>query len=193
MVDKSSSYPNGGQDKVLSGGTLPGMDSVAERLRWILEQRGLSARALSKKAGLADGHVGLILRGTVGDGVAAATLNKLAAAAGVNSQWLSQGIGEPELEHSVHDENATPAIVAVAAEPGEMPETLGQRRDYEKQARSARKQLAQEGASVEEWVWPHVAAANNFTLANSPPSVAMLVALAKVIQAHGDPSVKPKK
>ena len=166
------------------------MDTIADRLRWILETRDLSARALSKKAGLAEGHVGLIIRGTVGKGVAADTLNKIAAAGGVNAHWLSTGEGPIEMDSPVQTPAAVPGATQV---PDEIPETLGQRKEFDKQARAARKRLAAQGKNVDEWVWPHVAGISNFTLSNSPPSVAMLCELALVIADHGDPSVKPKK
>ena len=171
------------------------MSTLAERIRWILDHRPISAQALSMRAGLAPGHVGHFLYGRVKN-PRRDTLAAIAGAAGVSVAWLVDGEGEPEGDGahvSPTPESSTPAAVQFDREPGEMPETLGQRRDYEKQERSARKQLAQEDATVDEWVWPHVAATNNFTLSNSPPSVAMLVALAKVIAAHGDPSVKPRK
>jgi len=180
------------------------VSTLAERIRWILDNRPYSAQALSTRAGLAPGHVGHFLHDRVKN-PRRDTLAAIAMAAGVSVWWLVDGTGDPNDPGSPSVDlsnqpltdrpivSATPAVVQFEGEPGEMPETLGQRRDYDKQERSARKQLAQEGAPVDEWVWPHVAATNNFTLANSPPSVAMLIALAKVIQAHGDPSVKPKK
>lgn len=166
------------------------MDTIADRIRWILEQRELSARALSKKAGLAEGHVGLILRGTVGDGVAASTLNKIAIAGDVNPHWLITGEGAREPLSG--DVDVPPPDEHHGARE-EMPETLGQRKDYARQEAAAKKKLANDGEVIEEWVWPHVRAANNFTLSNSPPSVAMLCEVAKLIAAHGDPSVKPLK
>lgn len=176
------------------------MKTIAERIRWVLDTRHMTAQALSRRAGLADGHVGHFLNGRV-KRPHHDTIVAIANAAGVNPKWLEDGEGTPEGraeaipagEPGAEHGDAAPAATQFDGEPGEMPETLGQRRDYDKQERSARKQLAQDNAAVDEWVWPHVRATNNFTLANSPPSVAMLCALAKVIQAHGDPSVKPRK
>jgi transcriptional regulator with XRE-family HTH domain len=76
--------------------------TLADRLRWILERRRLSMKALSEIAGLAPGHVGLIVRGTVKGAVTPETLRKLAQAGGVAYEWLATGNGSPEV-------SATPA------------------------------------------------------------------------------------
>lgn len=176
---------------------MPPMDTIADRIRWILETRDLSARALSKRAGLADGHVSMILRGLVGKGVTAETLAQIARAGGVSVQWLATGEGQRETDLPSIDDDPAPdagdTTPPETAEREEMPETLGQRRGYATQEAAAKKELARRNESVEEWVWPHVRAANNFTLANTAPSVVMLVELAKFIAAHGDPGVRPKK
>ncbi|MFO0559049.1 MAG: helix-turn-helix transcriptional regulator [Polyangiales bacterium] len=121
---------------------------------------------------------------TIPDG---ATLLAMARELGVSVHWLING-REGDPPHI--DEGDEPGVDGHT--PDEMPETLGQRRDYARQEAAARKELARRDESVEEWVWPHVRAANNFTLADTPPSVAMLVELARFIAAHGDPSVQPK-
>lgn len=83
------------------------METIAARLQWVLEQTGLSARALSLKAGLAGGHVGLILRGTVGKRLSDTTIVALAKAGGVSSEWLARGVGVPSL---VLPSGATPPL-----------------------------------------------------------------------------------
>lgn len=181
------------------------METVADRIRWILETRGLSARALSKRAGLADGHVSMILRGLVGKGVTAETLAQIARAGGVNAGWLATGEGSaldaphdpapyttPDRPPLLIHEPSEPSMQDVP-EPSEMPETLGQRRDYMRQEAAAKRELAKRDESVEEWVWPHVRATNNFTLDNSPPGVAMLCELAKFIANYAGPAPVRKK
>jgi transcriptional regulator with XRE-family HTH domain len=71
---------------------LAPVDTLAARLRWILEQRGVSQRALAIKAGLAPSHVSLILN-HLGDRVAMETIRKLAEAASVSVDWLASGEG----------------------------------------------------------------------------------------------------
>lgn len=123
---------------------------------------------------------------TIPDG---ATLLAMARELGVSVHWLING-REGDPPHN--DDGGGDADSDNDRTPDEMPETLGQRRDYARQEAAARKELARRDESVEEWVWPHVRAANNFTLADTPPSVAMLVELARFIAAHGDPSVQPR-
>jgi hypothetical protein len=75
-------------------------------------------KGLSDEAGLAPGHVGLIVRGTVKGAVTPETLGKLANAAGVSYEWLATGKGSPE-------PSATPATqeTTIEREPGsDMPE-----------------------------------------------------------------------
>jgi transcriptional regulator with XRE-family HTH domain len=76
--------------------------TLAGRLKWALDMLGrregkkVSARELSRRANLpSESHVGLMISGVVTD-PAATTLQKLAAAVGVNLDWLSSGIGLPE-------------------------------------------------------------------------------------------------
>lgn len=88
-------------DKILLPATLHAVDTLAARLQWVLTQTGLSARGLSLKAGLADGHVGLILRGTVGKRLSDTTIAALAKAGGVSSEWLARGVGEPRFVPTV--------------------------------------------------------------------------------------------
>lgn len=99
----STSRDNPAADKILLAGTLGGVETLALRLQWVLNQTGVSARGLSLKAGLAGGHVGLMLRGTAGKRPSDETIAKLARAAGVSHEWLARGEGEPGLRpHAGH-------------------------------------------------------------------------------------------
>jgi len=76
--------------------------TLAQRVKWVLETlskregKKVSARELARRAGLSsESHVGLMVSGVVTD-PSATILQKLAAAAGVNLDWLSSGIGLPE-------------------------------------------------------------------------------------------------
>lgn len=73
------------------------MDSIAERVRWIREQTGLSARAVDGLADLTPGHTALIESGSRAD-PSAGTLTKIARALGVSLDWLSDGQGLPPSE-----------------------------------------------------------------------------------------------
>lgn len=167
------------------------MSSLGHRVRSRRKALSLTQSALAERTGVSQSTIVRTEKDeTVPDG---ATLLAYARELGVSVAWLVTGHDDDaRAAHSTppHNDDA-PGANDNDDLPREMPETLGQRRDYARQETAAKKELARRDESVEEWVWPHVRAANNFTLANTPPSVAMLVELAKFIAAHGDPSVKP--
>jgi len=66
--------------------------TLSDRLKTARAASGLSARKLSKLAGLAEGHVAMIERGTVDDG-SVQTIGKIAKALGVSLDWLVFGDG----------------------------------------------------------------------------------------------------
>jgi transcriptional regulator with XRE-family HTH domain len=72
------------------------MLTLAERIRWVLTHRNVSARKLSLKAGLSQSHVGQLARGQLGNQVSGPTLVAIAQAAGVDPMWLQTGEGSPE-------------------------------------------------------------------------------------------------
>lgn len=164
-------------------------NTLGQRLRARRKALSLTQSELASRAGVSQSTIVRTEKDeTVPDG---ATLLAFARELGVTIPYLVAGLDE-STDLSM-PERTTRGASEGAEEPGEMPETLGQRRDYARQETAAKKELARRDESVEEWVWPHVRAANNFTLANTPPSVAMLVELAKFIAAHGDPSVRPRR
>lgn len=76
-------------------GTLSLMDAVALRIQSLLDEHGWTPYELSKRSGLSDSHVQLILkRGTKRLG--RVTLEKIAAGAGVSARWLVEGEGPRE-------------------------------------------------------------------------------------------------
>lgn len=180
------------------------MTTLKERVEAVLELRGITAHAWSVAAGLSSAHVNMILAGRSRE-PRRATIEKLARAARVRTDWLMSGTGDPEPREADEPDDTEPAHAAPAhvepdegdtqdvPEPAEMPETLGQRRGYNVQEAATKRELVKKGEGVPEWVWPHVRNANNFTLANTAPSVAMLMELAKFIYAHGDPEANAKK
>ena len=68
--------------------------SIAWRLRKMREHRGLTARELSRAAGLSGPHVSLIESGRRAD-VYVSTVASLAKALGVSFAWLAIGEGSP--------------------------------------------------------------------------------------------------
>lgn len=69
---------------------------LADRVQWILEHRGVSARGLSLAAGLSQSHVGQIVRGQIKGQVSPDVLSSIARAGQVDLVWLLTGEGEPE-------------------------------------------------------------------------------------------------
>lgn len=70
--------------------------TLAERLQWILKERGFSQRGLSTQTGLAPGHVGVLmmrLRRDPNAGVETDTLRRIADGSGVSYEWLATGEG----------------------------------------------------------------------------------------------------
>ena len=76
------------------------VDPVAERLLVILTETGLSARALSKKAGASHGFVQSIIDGH-SKSPSADRLRAVADAAGYSRAWLTSGDGPPKLSASL--------------------------------------------------------------------------------------------
>ena len=69
------------------------MDSLANRLKSIRQQRGLSARELATSAGLSHATVAAIE--ARGAGAGTGTIVKLAQVLGVDLTWLLTGTGSP--------------------------------------------------------------------------------------------------
>lgn len=97
-------------------GIFRDVDTIADRLRWILANRRApdgeqwNAKSLSIAAGLSSNHVGQFIRSTVKGGNNA-TLMKIARAANVNPLWLTSGAGGPDDEHApTASEDPTPVM-----------------------------------------------------------------------------------
>lgn len=77
------------------------VSTLAERMRWILDQRGWKQREISKLAGLSHSYVSAFFDRAEKDPKASMRGTELAAiakAANVSLQWLTTGEGEPALE-----------------------------------------------------------------------------------------------
>lgn len=174
--------------------------SLGQRVREKRKAAGLTQTALAERAGVSQSTIVRTEKDeTIPDG---ATLVALARELQTSVPWLLNS-DETAAVYSVRDgadeqpaepsQSTIPAVVQFAGEPGEMPETLGQRKNYDRQEQLARRTLAKEGETIEEWVWPHVRATNNFALEDSPPGVRMLCELAKFIRDFGNPDARPRK
>ena len=75
------------------------MKTLAERLAWARERKGLSRAALDEVADLSCGHSAKLERAKPGkrDMPSAATVSKLARALGVDSEWLLNGGRRPQI------------------------------------------------------------------------------------------------
>lgn len=71
------------------------METLSDRLKWILQVRQKSARGLSLDAGLSQSHVGQIIRGTIKGEVSVTVLAAIAKASDVELRWLMTGEGNP--------------------------------------------------------------------------------------------------
>lgn len=70
-----------------------GLNTVSKRLDWACETAGVSRRALSRLAGLQDGHVALITSGHV-ETPTGEVLGKITSVLGCSLDWLIRGVGE---------------------------------------------------------------------------------------------------
>lgn len=69
------------------------LDSLADRLKWARDQKGLSQAALAKAAGIKTaGAIGHLETGVRGSSM---RLPQIADALGVSAIWLAEGVGDP--------------------------------------------------------------------------------------------------
>jgi hypothetical protein len=74
------------------------MTSLRTRLEWLIYALGTNANALSKKAGLARGHIDGIIKGRQTENLKRETIASIAAAAGCSEEWLATGRGDPGVQ-----------------------------------------------------------------------------------------------
>ena len=72
---------------------------VGERLALVAQWLGMDHARLSRESGLAQGHVGAIIRGTV-KSPAAATLAAISERSGASLGWIITGSGDSEVERA---------------------------------------------------------------------------------------------
>jgi len=107
---------------------LRGVQSVLERINWILNAEGISARELGRRAGKGGSQVTMLMqRLEHGDpeGVTLRTLRELATAGRVSLAWLASGEGNPRGEGGPADPApGRSAAAAAAKEQGIWPEAI---------------------------------------------------------------------
>lgn len=64
---------------------------IPDRIRLLLAEKGWSGRELSRRAGIAESHVGLLLRGQQDPKLM--TMYRISVACGVRFEWLCLGTG----------------------------------------------------------------------------------------------------
>lgn len=75
--------------------------SLAERVRWLLDQSDIKAREASRLAGFpSEAYVGMLLREDVTD-PRTSTVGPLAKAFGADPGWLAFGVGDPPSAESL--------------------------------------------------------------------------------------------
>lgn len=137
----------------------------------------MKAQPLSIRAGLAPGHVGLIINGRVKGNVSPETLRKIAEAAGVDYEWLATGQGSPELQArdvAARAPREAGGVEPVLAEVSNWPELLAEARRL--------------GPDVQPWTWDTLASSRPWL--DQPLTPALLVSLARVIAAHVPPPAR---
>ena len=92
-------------DNLCRPGYTDRVETIGDRISQILSRRGISARELGRRAGLAEQHISLLIgryRKNPQTHTEVSTLQAVARGAGVSFNWLATGNGSPD----DHDESA---------------------------------------------------------------------------------------
>lgn len=165
----------------LAGGDiLWRMETVAQRVRWVLQRTGWSQRELARRAGLSGSHISLIVT-RLGEDVRPQTLKAIAVAAGVSEHWLLTGDGEPQpvvhIEPSTGpasdevDWRAVPSFDRLPNWPQLMDGARGMRPNHP------------------DYVWQHLGQSR--PLLTARPTPGMVAELADVLLKYGEPPAGP--
>lgn len=184
---------NGPATPVFAPGTLCFVETVADRLRWVLEHRGLTARGLSLAAGMSSNAVQKIFER--GGSANAATLAALASAAKVSFAWLATGRGTPDDRDDVAQAPA-PEDVDVA---GQRPVATDAARthrpllenlpDWPELLAGAKQIAADRGREIPDWAWATLAKSGG--LLTGPLTSAAVFDLGKTYADHGIGKPRP--
>jgi transcriptional regulator with XRE-family HTH domain len=173
---ESRSYLSRGRDKIFSPCKPGPVDTLANRIQWILENcrdpsgEHWSAKGLSLAAGTSPGYVAILARGEVIN-PGKDTLGKIARAARVSYRWLAFGLGLPS------DEDAGPA------EDGQerIQPALSEQPNYSEVLHTA-KIMAPE---IESWAWTRVGEWNVTLIV--PLNAGILIELARIVMRYEPP------
>jgi transcriptional regulator with XRE-family HTH domain len=152
------------------------VDDIARRLEQLREAKGWSGREFSRNARLGEAQFRQIqVRG--GARASTGTLRAFAEAAGASLDWLLTGDGSAFATPPNHDAR-TPV------ESVDSPRSFSDFPRYTELEKAARKM----DPDIPEWVWPLVRAANPLWIGARGPTAANMVAFARIVMEHGDPS-----
>lgn len=176
---------------------MPHTPTIADRIREILDARGWSAAELGRRAGLTSPtHVSVILaRG--GSRTSGDTLAKIAAAAGVRTQWLLTGEGARDESDDVSQAPAPDEIDVAGRRPVAQDAARTSRPTFEnlpdwpELIAGARAMQAERGREIPEWAFAAVATSS--ALLTAPPSAATIYDLARVYADHGIGKPRPPR
>ena len=174
LGDECATIVLGGDD------TVDHMDTVRDRVGWILTRTGWSQRELAKRAGLAPSHISLIMT-RLGDDVRPSTIKAIAAAASVSEAWLLTGTGDPEVVPHVEEAS------------GPAPEEYDWRSvpTFERLPNWPQLLAAAQGLRPQHpaYVWQQLGQIR--PLLTSRPTPGMVADLADVVLRHGEPPAGP--
>lgn len=165
--------------------------AIATRIYECLEDRGWSARELSRRAWGEDTAKGSNALAGLRRGakVELDTLHAMARALSVSDEWLIYGRGEGPRASAAPTPPATAAPDDSATDDAEHakalpPGCLAQNPNYSRSKKVARR-LASE--VDDEWVWDDLDTVDTLFLGTREPSPQVLADLARLIQKHGKP------
>jgi transcriptional regulator with XRE-family HTH domain len=123
LLAPPNSFGKVDSDECVSHSLVP--DDVASRLKQIIEETGLSARALSAKIGSSHGTIDAIIHGRSRN-PEASRLQRIAEATGYNAAWLISGQGPPKGRSPIREQaeryDAMSAVRAMGRAAGYDPE-----------------------------------------------------------------------
>lgn len=162
-------------------------ETLAQRLEVVLKARGWTAYEWSQRAGLSDSTVAnAISRGS--NGARAATLEALAASAGIQFEWLARGRGPSGLELEgqsslTRDSDGDVDDGAARRESVADSRRLASLSEWPELVTGARARAAERNRSIPEWAWETV---SSVALAwSEPPTVAAVYDLVCLFADHG--------
>jgi transcriptional regulator with XRE-family HTH domain len=139
------------------------VESIADRIRRMIEKSGVSAREVARRSGMSPTQISAIFKGLEKDpgAIQVSTLRRLAAGGGVSYEWLATGIERTDVDQALR----APRFEDLADWPG----LLSEARVLE--------------ASLPEWVWMVVADSRPVSAKVTAGQVARF---ARLVLEHGD-------